>query len=364
MQTALQNTEVEESLTKQVNEEEQATTFNPLEGDLVEEDDEVSEDAEEESSEEEEETKPPEGDLEEEEEEVEEAVEESEKEEEEGLSSTLKKATENIPAGRDYSKYSEEDAKYLRQMSNEAFEHFSKRSQEAAELAKQLEDAKSNKSDVDHPDAYVLSDEYKENYANYAKSQREQQHWRDQLIKIRNGEPWQNIEGYDKSDSIVISKGTFKPTQQAEIDVEMALQEAVGLNRKISDNLNNGSQTYKANYDQAIDLLEREQNANFAWRTDEKVAQEKIVIPKVGATTIQTIKNDFEKALPKTFRKHPMAELASNLFVTLQLQMAHSASENVKVKEAKRKEPKAKRKSSSASADAGGDLSLPEWMDL
>ena len=38
--------------------------------------------------------------------------------------------------------------------------------------------------------------------------------------------------------------------------------------------------------------------------------------------------------------------------------------ENVKVKEAKRKEPKAKRKSSSASADAGGDLSLPEWMDL
>ena len=109
-------------MTKQVNEEEQATTFNPLEGNLVEEDDEVSEDAEEESSEEE--TKPPEGDLEEEEEEVEEEVEESEEEEEEELSSTLKKATENIPAGRDYSKYSEEDAKYLRQMSNEAFEHF------------------------------------------------------------------------------------------------------------------------------------------------------------------------------------------------------------------------------------------------
>ena len=367
MQTALQNTEVEESLTKQVIEEEQATTFNPLEGNLVEEEgDEVSEDAEEESSEEEEETKPPEGDLEEEEEEVEEVVEEEaeEAEEEEGLSSTLKKATENIPAGRDYSKYSEEDAKYLRQMSNEAFEHFSKRSQETAELAKQLEDAKSNKSDVDHPDAYVLSDEYKENYTNYAKAQKEQQHWRDQLIKIRNGEAWQNIEGYDKGDNIVISKGTFKPTQQAEIDVEMALQEAVGLNRKYADSLNSVSKTYKDNYSDAVTLLEREQNANFAWRTDEKVAQEKVVIPKVGTTTIQTLKDNFTEALPKTFRKHPMAELASNLFVTLQLQAAHLSSEKAAAKEAKRKEPKARRKSSSASADAGDDFSLPEWMDL
>ena len=111
-------------------------------------------------------------------------------------------------------------------------------------------------------------------------------------------------------------------------------------------------------------MLEREQNANFAWRTDDKVAQEKLVLPKVGTTTIQTIKDSFTEALPKTFRKHPMAELASNLFVTLQLQAAFSSSENTKAKEAKRKEPKARRKSSSASADSEGELNVPEWMNL
>ena len=374
MPTALQNTEVEESLTKQINEEEQATTFNPLEGDLIEDDegvvaDDGSEGADDSAGEGSEEVKLPEGDLEEEAADGEGEPEDGEDAEEvsedsEGLSETLKKATENIPAGRDYSKYSEEDAKYLKQMSNEAFEHFSKRSQEAAELAKQLDGTKTSKPTLDHPDAYVLSDEYKENYANFTKAQQEQQHWRDQLIKIRNGDAWQNIEGYDKGERLVLSKEAFKPTQQAEIDVEMALQEAVGLNRKFTEGLDAVSKTYKSSYNDAVTLLDREQNANFAWRTDDKVAQEKLVLPKVGTTTIQTLKDSFTEALPKTFRKHPMAELASNLFVTLQLQAAFSSSENTKAKESKRKEPKARRKSSSASADSEGDLVVPEWMNL
>ena len=374
MPTALQNTEVEESLTKQISEEEQ-TTFNPLEGDLVEDEDEgvVADDGGEESDDSDgegsEEVKLPEGDLEEEAADEEGESKDGEDAEEvsddsEDLSETLKKATENIPAGRDYSKYSEEDAKYLKQMSNEAFEHFSKRSEEAAELAKQLDSTKTSKPTLDHPDAYVLSDEYKENYANFTKAQQEQQHWRDQLIKIRNGEAWQNIEGYDKGERLVLSKEAFKPTQQAEIDVEMALQEAVGLNRKFTEGLDAVSKTYKSSYNDAVTLLEREQNANFSWLTDDKVAQEKLVLPKVGTTTIQTIKDSFTEALPKTFRKHPMAELASNLFVTLQLQAAFSSSENTKAKEAKRKEPKARRKSSSASADSEGELSVPEWMNL
>ena len=362
MPTALQNTEVEESLTKQANESE-ATTFNPLEGDLIEED-EASEDAEEEEEPSEEEVKPPEEESEEEGEpedgeDAEEAVEDSE-----GLSTTLEKATENIPAGRDYSKYGEEDAKFLKQMSNEAFEHFSKRSEETIALARMLKETKSGKPTVDHPDAYVLSDEYRDNYANFSKATTEQQHWRDQLIKIRNGDAWQNIEGYDKGDRLVLSKESFKPTQQAEIDVEMALQEAVGLNRKFTESLDEVSKTYKDKYNSAVTLLDREQRANFAWLTDEKVAQEKLVLPNVGTTNVQSIKDSFTEALPKTFRSHPMAELASNLFVTLQLQAAFSSSENTKAKEAKRKEPKARRKSSSASADDGDDLSVPDWMNL
>jgi len=377
MPTVLQNTEVEESLTKQANEEEQTTTtFNPLEGSLVDDDEGVVADAESEESDGDSDGEPseevalPEGDLEEEEadeegesedgEDAEEAAEDSE-----DLSSTLKKATDRVVKARDYSRFSTEDAKYLKQMSNEAFEHFAKRTEETAALQQKL-DSTSDKERItaDHPDSYILSEDYKEIYGKLLQAQQEQQHWRSQLLKIRNGDAWQNIEGYNDKGQLVMQKNSFKPTQQAEIDVEMALQEAVGLGRKFTDDLNGVSDTHKSSYNDAVTLLEREQNANFAWLTDEKVAKEKIVVPNTGATTIQELKDGFTEALPKTFRKHPMAELASNLFVTLQLQAAHSSSENAKAKEAKRKEPKARRKSSSASADSEGELSVPDWMDL
>jgi len=377
MPTVLQNTEVEESLTKQANEEEQTTTtFNPLEGSLVDDDEGVVADAESEESDGDSDGEPseevalPEGDLEEEEadeegesedgEDAEEAAEDSE-----DLSSTLKKATDRVVKARDYSRFSTEDAKYLKQMSNEAFEHFAKRTEETAALQQKL-DSTSDKERItaDHPDSYILSEDYQEIYGKLLQAQQEQQHWRSQLLKIRNGDAWQNIEGYNDKGQLVMQKNSFKPTQQAEIDVEMALQEAVGLGRKFTDDLNGVSDTHKSSYNDAVTLLEREQNANFAWLTDEKVAKEKIVVPNTGATTIQELKDGFTEALPKTFRKHPMAELASNLFVTLQLQAAHSSSENAKAKEAKRKEPKARRKSSSASADSEDELSVPDWMNL
>lgn len=362
MQTVLQNTDVEDSLIKQASED----AFNPLDGgnlldeaETVEEEpveEEAVEEEEAESSEEEEET--------EEEESSEEAEEETEeKKEEEDFSGQLKSATKNIPGARDYSKYSEDDAKYLKQMSNEAFEHFSKKSDENVELQKKLEDT-SGQQTADHPDAYVLSDEYKESYANLAKAQQEQQHWRSQLIKIRNGETWSSIQGYDDKGSMVFNKESYKPTQQAEIDVEMALQEAVTLNRKFSDNMENVSKTFKGNYNEAVTLLESEQKSNFAWLTDEKVANAEIVLPNIGTTSIKAVKNSFEKAIPKTFRNHPLAELASNLFVTLQLQSAQSTADKVKTKESRRKEPKTRRKGSSKTSVSADDLSIPDWMNL
>tara|TARA_R110000751_G_scaffold232141_1_gene333295 strand:+ start:17 stop:1114 length:1098 start_codon:yes stop_codon:yes gene_type:complete len=365
MQTVLQNTDVEDSLTKQASED----AFNPLDGGNLlddaetvdepeaEEPEEVEEEEEvvaEESSEEEE--------TEDEEEETEEETEE-EDETEDDFSGQLKKATKNIPTARDYSKYSEEDAKYLKQMSNEAFEHFSKKSSENVDLQKKLEDT-SGQQTADHPDAYVLSDEYKDSYANLTKAQQEQQHWRSQLIKIRNGEAWSSIQGYDDKGSMVLNKETYKPTQQAEVDVEMALQEAVTLNRKFSDNMENVSKTFKGNYNEAVTLLETEQRSNFSWLTDEKVANEEIVLPNIGTTSIKAVKKSFEKAIPKTFRNHPLAELASNLFVTLQLQSAQSVAEKVKTKESKRKEPKTRRKGSSKTSVSADDLSVPDWMNL
>jgi hypothetical protein len=252
------------------------------------------------------------------------------------------------PKGRDYSKFSEEDAKYLKQMSNEAFEHFSKLSEKSNKLQEEIEAVKQQAAKevttADHPDAYILSDEYKDTYANMAKAQ-------------------QNIEGYNDAGQLVIGKDAFKPTQQSEIDVEMAMQEAAGLSRKFNSDLDNVSKSYKKNYEDAVSLLDREQKANFAWTTDDAVAKQELVLPNVGSTTIQQIKTTFSNALPKTFQK--LAELASNLFVTLQLQAAHADSEKAAVKEEVRKEPKAKRKASVAATESSDEeFSVPDWMNV
>ena len=187
MPTALQNTEVETSLTQQAESEEGLKSFNPLDGELIEDDDNTSEEGEEAPSEESdsEEEKLPEGDLvddeaeesEESEDEDEEETEE-EAEEESPLSATLKKATERVGKARDYSRFSAEDAKYLKQMSNEAFEHFAKKTEETSALQQKL-DSTSDKERVtaDHPDSYILSEDYKEIYGKLSQAQQEQQHW-------------------------------------------------------------------------------------------------------------------------------------------------------------------------------------------
>ena len=146
MQTALQNTDIEESLTKLASED----AFNPLDGGNLLDDAETVDEEQaptEEPAEEEPQEEEAVAEVEEEESSEEEEIEEEEEkeaeeveEEEEGFSGQLKKATKNIPTARDYSKYSEEDAKYLKQMSNEAFEHFSKKASENIELQKKLED--------------------------------------------------------------------------------------------------------------------------------------------------------------------------------------------------------------------------------
>ena len=380
MSTKLQNTEVEESLTQQVvDEESNIAPFNPLEGDLIDDEGgetDVSEDVSEETatqsddidsdvSEQGTDTEDSDGNGDDggaSDGDVEEGHEEAYEEDKEvsGLSETLGKL--KSPKGRDYSKYSEEDAKFLKQMSNDAFEHFSKRTEEVAQLKKQIDETST--TGADHPDAYLLSDDYRDAYANLTKAQQEQQHWRSQLLKIRNGEKWQSIQGYDNDGRLVRNKDEYKPTQQAEIDVEMAMQEAAGRSRKFNSEMTNVSSTHQKSYKDSIKLFEREQDANFAGRTDDKVANEQLIIPDVGKTTIKTIKDSFTKALPKTFQKHPMAELASNLFVTLQLQAVHAASEKAAVKEAKRKEPNARTKSSKATANSEDTLSIPDWMNV
>ena len=106
---------------------------------------------------------------------------------------------------RNYEEFDESERPLLKQMSNAAFEKYSKNRKEMVEAKQQLEEIRTKTPDSklpenfhEHPEAYTLSPEYREAANNYGKAQTEYAHWKQQLINVRNGEPWQGIDGYNE----------------------------------------------------------------------------------------------------------------------------------------------------------------------
>lgn len=286
--------------------------------------------------------------------------------EEEGESSTEEPSLQNIlPNSRDYTDFDAEEAKLLKQMSNEAYDHFSSQAKEFNAIKKELEEVKTaapkevERLSVDHPEGYILSESFRDSLSKQSKAKREHNHWRQQLLKIRNGEEWHNIEGYDAKDNLVLAKDPYKPTQQAELDVETAMQDALGLSRKFSGELQGIQTNHKKEYEQATNELQKGQEERFEWLKNKKYAETEINVPNVGKTNINKIKKDFVGAIPKSLRSHPMADLASNLFVALQLQNAQLAQISNTKKEKQKTEPRSGR-TSSEKASGEEVLTVPD----
>ena len=184
----------EESDSAESTEESQLDMFDDIfDGDLV--DDDGAEDAETEDvlPDDDEQTPLPEGELEEDREVVEEP--------------------QTKPESRNYEEFDEAERPLLKQMSNAAFEKYSKNRKEMVEAKQQLEELRTKTPDSklpenfhEHPEAYTLSPEYREAANNYGKAQTEYAHWKKQLINVRNGEPWQGIDGYNADGQMVAGK--------------------------------------------------------------------------------------------------------------------------------------------------------------
>ena len=282
--------------------------YNPLEDDFVLVDDEKV-DTEEEAEEKEE--APEEEKAEEVEEKESEKAEESDELDVENIFKAPKEKEEEIKdSSRDYEGFDDEDKKYAKQMSNDAYEHFQVK----------LKSLKSDKVDLNgHPDGYSLNPEYQKTLDTYGKAQREQAHWKKQLINIRNGEAWKGLDGYDNEGNLTSSRKEYKPTANAEIDVQAALTESGNIMRDLSSKANQIKSNHSTMYKDAVDLLDKEQEKQFAWLQDEKIGKQQVDIPQIGRTTINKLKKNFVSSIPQVVRNNPMTELAANLFVTTQI---------------------------------------------
>ena len=260
---------------------------------------------------------------------------------------------------RNYDDCDESERPLFKQMSNAAFEKDAKNKRELSEARAQLDELNKQDSGVkmpenmhEHPEAYTLSHEYREAATNYSKAQSEFNHWKQQLINVRNGEAWQGIEGYDQNGQMVASKQAYQPTQSSEIDIESALQEAKNFMNQFGQQAAHIQQNYSDIYKNANTMLADEQKKYFEWEGDPEKLNTSIETPTGKPATIGQIKEGFFEAIPSNFKRHPVTNLASNLYVTLQLQSAElgklkkqlDISETNK-KDSRRVEPRSARKS-------------------
>jgi hypothetical protein len=333
----------EESDSAESTEESQLDMFGDIfDGDLVEDDVEVDASA----SDADDQTPLPEGELEEDREEV--------------LEQPQTKAE-----SRNYEDFDEAERPLLKQMSNAAFEKYSKNRNEMVEAKQQLEELRTKTPDSklpdnfhEHPEAYTLSPEYREAANNYGKAQTEYAHWKKQLINVRNGESWQSIDGYNTDGQMVAGKQAFKATQSSEIDIESALQEAKNFMNQFGQQASHIQDNYSKIYSDADSMLSSEQKKHFAWEENSDRLKTAVETPGGKSSTIGDLKQGFFDAMPGNFQKHPVTNLASNLYVTLQLYSAElgklkkqlDISETNK-KDSRRVEPRSGRRSESASSD-------------
>ena len=295
---------------------------------------------------EESEDKPEEESTEESTEEVEEADEEKEESEEteeeseeltteEVIGDPLKDAKEDDdePKGRTYEGFDDEDKQYAKQMSNKAYDHFSKKLQS---LKVGKSSAEETQDLLSHPEAYSLNPEYQQLVTDYDKASQEQAHWKKQLVSIRKGENWRSVEGYDKSGRLVLAREDFQPTAEAEIDVQGALTEAQSMSKSFSNRAAIIQRNHSNDYKNSIQMLDEEQRKQFKWLEDKEMGKKIIEIPNFGKTTINKLRKTFLDVLPTVFANHPMSELATNLWINNQIMAKQQQELTEKVKKQSR----------------------------
>jgi len=269
-----------------------------------------------------------------------EATEEDKKEDaeelttEEVLGDPLKEdEDDDEPKGRTYEGFDDEDKQYAKQMSNAAYDHFTKKLQT---LKAGKSTAEETQDLLSHPEAYSLNPEYQQLVTDYDKAAQEQAHWKKQLVAIRNGENWRSVEGYDKNGKMVHGREEFQPTAESEIDVQAALTEAQTMSKSFSQRAYSIQKNHATNYKDSVQMLEEEQRKQFKWLEDKEMGKKIIDIPNFGKTSINKLRKTFLDVLPKVFSNHPMSELATNLWINNQIMAKQQMELTEKVKKQKR----------------------------
>lgn len=245
---------------------------------------------------------------------------------------------------RDLSGFDADEARFMKQMSNSAFDFLAARFK-SLKNAKAQAEAKLKEAGQDippnyfnHPSGYTLSPKYGEISRQLSMTDFEASHYQEQYVKIKEGQNWRSIDGYTESGEPIFSE-EYLPNARAEAAVMGAFQQVNAEKGKFSSQLKELKDGFKKNYDQEVSSINKVREDSFPWVKDEKLLDSTLEIPGKGQVPLRFFKEQIENSIPASMRDHPLAASHADLFMMLQVFMDKNRKLEQKVKvETKAKE--------------------------
>ena len=235
---------------------------------------------------------------------------------------------------RDYTGYTDDQVKALKVMPNAAFDVSKVIFKERNEL-----ESLRTSTYLQNPEAYRLDPQYSKAQADIAYASAESQIWQQQLTAIKSGKEWTPFLGWDKD-----NKPVFAATRQAspedEEDVRLRVMQSNQLTQQFSGTAQQLQKTFAQRVQTDNQAINQLQAQKFGWVADPKLMENTIELPGIGKQSIAQIKSTFLNQVPQYHQNTIGFDVASNMFVALQLyaQEINSLQSKLKLAEAKQGE--------------------------
>jgi len=218
---------------------------------------------------------------------------------------------------RDYSQFTDPEMENIaRALPNELFAKFSELApkwKEAVEENKTLREIanKVPSFHYEHPEGYVLSSEWPQVTQAFNALSHETSHWEQQLLAIKQGEPWQDFLGYDNKGQAVYK--TVAAPENGQIDYRAELH--------VSKAMNSASARLQQTQASAQNLITGYGQRVSSAKEEMRQLEKKLFPTMDKAKFAGEDKESFDLAgqlIPPEFAKHPVADIAKLTYVLLQ----------------------------------------------
>jgi len=174
---------------------------------------------------------------------------------------------------RDFTGIDEADQPLFKAMSNEAYEKMKTvyldrkaKIEEAEKYKKEVEAAKTAtpKSWMEHPEAYVLADDYKEADSTAKQAKSELSYWETQYEKISKGEDWEDLDIKDGK----LVRVPRQATTRSSVEVLGYIQEARRIARESESKMDQIKGSFVATHQSINSKIEEAENQFFPTMKD------------------------------------------------------------------------------------------------